>query len=187
MRLGILGSTRGTHLNAIHEAISNKILAASIEVVISNKADALILKKAEEFGYPALFVHSQGLTREEYDQQVSSLLKQHQVDFIVLIGYMRILSADFVNDWQNHIINVHPSLLPNHAGLMDLAVHQAVLDDQEVETGCTVHIVTENVDEGPIVMQKTCPVYPDDTAQTLKERVQVLEAQALVEALARSI
>jgi phosphoribosylglycinamide formyltransferase-1 len=84
---------------------------------------------------------------------------------------MRILSAQFVSDWQNRIINIHPSLLPKHAGKMDLAVHQAVLDAHEKETGCTVHYVTDVVDEGPIILQKKCVVDENDTAETLKARV----------------
>jgi phosphoribosylglycinamide formyltransferase 1 len=185
IRLGILGSTRGTHLNAIVLAIQQKRLNASIEIVISNKADALILERAAALNLKALWLDSSGLTRDAYDEQLSLILKKHAVDLIVLIGYMRILSADFVSQWQNKIINVHPSLLPAHAGLMDLDVHRSVLAAKDKLSGCTVHVVTSDLDAGPILIQKTCAVLPSDTAETLKQRVQALEGEALVEAICK--
>src|SRR5580704_13280383 len=112
MRLGILGSTRGTHLSSIVDAIQHKRLLASIELVISNKPNAGILARAKSYGLSAQFLDPQGLTREMYDRQISTLLQQHNIDLIVLIGYMRILSAEFVMVWKNKLINVHPSLLP---------------------------------------------------------------------------
>lgn len=183
IRLGVLGSTRGTNLAAIYEAISKQQLAAEITVVLSNKADAFILKQAQQFGLAAQFISAAHCTREEYDAQVSAVLLAHQVDLIILIGYMRILSASFVNAWPNRIINVHPSLLPAFAGLMDLDVHRAVLAGNAKETGCTVHYVTAEVDAGPILLQKKCFVEPADTPQLLKARVQALEGQALVQAI----
>lgn len=185
MRLGILGSTRGTHLATLFAAIEAQTLAAQVAVVISNRAEALILEKARAQEVPAHFLDAQGVTREAYDQQVSTLLRAHHVDCVVLIGYMRILSAPFVAAWRGRIINVHPSLLPAYAGMMDLAVHRAVLAAGESETGCTVHQVTEEVDAGPIVIQRRCCVQPDDTPETLKARVQVLEGKALVAAIAQ--
>lgn len=186
-RLAILGSTRGTNLSALVEAVNKKELNASIELVISNKPDALILERAASFGLQALFVDPKGLSRETYDQHLSQLLKECRIDLVVLIGYMRILSPLFVADWSNKIINIHPSLLPAYAGLMNLEVHQAVLDGGEAETGCTVHFVTEEVDAGPIILQKHCPVQEDDNAERLKERVQQLEGAALVEAIQKII
>ncbi len=185
IKLGILSSRRGTHLAAILDAISQKDLSASVEIILSNRADALILERAKAQHIPAQYLDPTGLTREVYDQQVASVLKQYAVDVIVLMGYMRILSRDFVDRWQGKIINVHPSLLPAHAGKMDLDVHRAVLLAQERESGCSVHQVTAEVDAGPIILQKRCVVLPDDTPETLKARVQALEGEALVEALGR--
>ena len=185
IRLGILGSTRGTNLDAIVTAIHHKQLAASIEIVISNKLTAPILARANAFGLTTEYCDPAGLTRESFDAKVSALLASHQVDLVVLIGYMRIISAEFIATWQDKIINVHPSLLPAHAGKMDLDVHRAVIAAGDQETGCTVHYVTEQVDAGPIVLQKKCVVFPDDTAEILKERVQKLEGIALVEAITR--
>ncbi|MFI4918993.1 MAG: phosphoribosylglycinamide formyltransferase [Legionellales bacterium] len=183
IRLGILGSTRGTNMLTLIEAIHQGLLPATIEVVISNKAHAPILDRAKNKGLQAQYLSAEGLTRAEFDQKISALLHQHQVDLVVLIGYMRILSAEFVTQWHNKVINVHPSLLPAFAGKMDVAVHQAVLDSGIKESGCTVHYVTQQVDAGPIVVQKKCPVLIDDTAESLKERVQKLEGVALVEAI----
>ncbi|QMT61755.1 phosphoribosylglycinamide formyltransferase [Legionella sp. PC997] len=183
IRIAVLGSTRGTNLNALVAAIEQHHLAASIELVLSNKEDALILEKAANFGIQSMFANPQGLSRTEFDNYLSAILKQHQIELIVLIGYMRILSAEFVSQWENKIINIHPSLLPAHAGLMNLDVHQSVLDEADTETGCTVHFVTEQVDAGPIILQKKCPVFPGDTAELLKARVQELEGLALIEAI----
>lgn len=183
LRLGILGSTRGTALLPIIDAIQQKQLAAEIAIVLSNKRDALILEKAKQHGLMAEFIDSTSLTRELYDQKLSDRFKAVRVEFVVLIGYMRILSRDFIHHWQNKIINIHPSLLPEFSGLMDLKVHQAVLDAKRTISGCTVHYVTEEVDQGPILLQKTCAVLPGDSAFDLKSRVQSLESIALIEAI----
>jgi len=185
MRLAVLSSTRGTNLIAMVHAIQEKRLNASIEIVISNKKEALILSRAQSFGLSTAFVDANGLTREVFDNQVNELLEKHAIDLIVLVGYMRILSGNFVNKWKNKIINIHPSLLPHFSGKMDLAVHEAVLAAGVSESGCTVHYVTEELDAGPIILQKRCAVYADDTPLSLKERVQALEGEALVEALHR--
>jgi len=181
--LGIMGSTRGTDMQAIIDAIQQKTLAATIKIVVSNKKDAYILERARQNHLKALFVDPKGLTRETYDQTISDIMRACNVELIVLIGYMRILSAAFVNDWKNKIINVHPSLLPDFAGGMDSDVHAKVLNSNAKETGCTVHIVTENVDAGPILVQKKCKIFENDTVETLKKRVQLLEGESLVEAI----
>lgn len=183
IRLAILGSTRGSNLDALVTAIDKGRLAATIALVLSNKIETGILARARNFGLKSVFVNPEGLSREDFDNYLSSLLHQHHIDLVILIGYMRILSAPFVLNWQNRIINVHPSLLPAHAGLMDLAVHRAVLESADNLTGCTVHFVSEHVDAGPIILQKTCSVLPGDTPEHLKARVQQLEGEALVEAV----
>ncbi|MGQ3889473.1 phosphoribosylglycinamide formyltransferase [Legionella sp. CNM-1927-20] len=183
IRLGILGSTRGSNLVAIVEAIKQKTLNASIEIVVSNKAKAPILEKAAHAGLYTAYLSAKGLTREEYDCKLSQLLRKYQVDLVVLIGYMRILSAEFIQKWQQKIINIHPSLLPAYAGLMDLEVHQAVLEAGEKHSGCTVHYVNEEVDAGPIILQKQCDILPTDTPEALKTRIQKLEGILLIDAI----
>lgn len=183
MRLAVLGSTRGTNLIALIAAIKKGDLAASIELVISNKAEAGILEKAKANSLACLYLCSKGFNREDYDRKLSNILIQKKIDLLILIGYMRILSPSFVRQWQNKIINVHPSLLPAYGGMMDLAVHTAVIKAKEQFSGCTVHYVTEKVDAGPILWQMRCPVFADDTPEQLKKRVQALEGSALVMAI----
>lgn len=183
IRLGILSSTRGTHILPLIGAINSGLLPASIELIVSNKEDAPVLQKAADLSIAGVFLDPQGTKRVSYDMKLDDLLQQFRIDLIILIGYMRILSAEFIERWPNKIINVHPSLLPAHKGLMDLAVHQAVLDAGDQETGCSVHFVNEQVDGGPIIVQKKCAVLPGDTAEELKARVQQLEGNALIEAI----
>jgi phosphoribosylglycinamide formyltransferase-1 len=183
MRLGVLGSTRGTNMLFLINSIQEGNLPASIELVLSNKDDAVILERARAHGFKAEYLNSFNLTRSHYDSKISDLLIQNQIDLVVLIGYMRILSDEFVTQWKNKIINVHPSLLPAFAGKMDSEVHRAVLESGISETGCTVHYVIAEVDEGPIIIQKKCPVLIEDTIDSLKQRVQELEGIALVEAI----
>ena len=183
LRLGILGSTRGTNMLTLIDSINEGKLTATIEVVISNKIEAIILQRAKDSGLNAEFVSPEGLSREEYDKKINELLLENKVDLVVLVGYMRILSSDFVSAWNNKVINVHPSLLPAFAGKMDKEVHQAVLDSRTRETGCTIHYVTQQVDAGPIILQKKCAVLADDDIESLKQRVQKLEGIALVEAI----
>ncbi len=184
MRLAVLGSTRGTNLSTLAEAIQRRELDAEIQVVISNKPDALILERARSLNLPAQFMDSSELSREDFDARIGAVLRERKIDLVVLIGYMRILSKTFVRDWHDKIINVHPSLLPAFAGKMDSDVHEAVIAAGMKETGCTVHYVSEEVDAGPILLQKTCAVFKGDTPQTLKQRVQALEGEALVQAIA---
>jgi len=189
LKLAILGSTRGTDMQAIVEAINKGELNTTIKVVISNKKDAFILERARNNNLSAVFVNPNSadenikLSREEFDSEVIKILEQHDVDLILLIGYMRILSAPFVQKYKNRIMNVHPSLLPAFAGGMDLNVHEEVLKAGVKVTGCTVHYVDETVDGGKIITQKWCPVEPNDTVETLKEKVQKLEGSAFIEAI----
>jgi phosphoribosylglycinamide formyltransferase-1 len=168
---------------ALIKAIQEKRLAAEIAVVCSNRADALILENAKLHHLVTHFIGAKNITKEAYDQKISDILKKYHVEWVVLIGYMKILSSAFIQTWHERIINVHPSLLPAFAGGMDNNVHQAVLDAGMKESGCTVHQVTEEVDAGPILMQKKCVVLPDDNKESLKARVQALEAEALIEVI----
>jgi len=185
LRIGVLGSTRGTALIPVMEACASGQVHAEIVAVLSNKSTAPILEKGESLGPTVVskFVSAQGLTREQYDAECTATLLGAGVEYVILVGYMRILSKAFCDFWSGRCINVHPSLLPKHAGGMDLAVHQAVIDAGEDETGCTIHEVTEAVDGGPIVIQKRVKVEKDDTAESLKAKVQPLEGPAFVEAI----
>ena len=183
IRLGVLGSTKGTDLQAILDAISKKELDAEVSLVVSNKEKAYILKRAENYKIPNYYISHIGLSRKKFDSLVTEQLKEHEVDLVLLIGFMRILSKDFCSEWSDKILNIHPSLLPKYAGGMDNNVHEEVLKNKDLETGCTIHFVTDKLDAGPILVQKKCTVEQNDTALTLKQRVQALEGKAFLEAI----
>jgi formyltetrahydrofolate-dependent phosphoribosylglycinamide formyltransferase len=183
IRLGVLGSTKGTDLQAILDSIQAEQLNAAVSIVLSNRKNAFILERAQNHNVPAFFISHQGKKRGEFDAEMTQVLKNHNVDLVLLIGFMRILSDDFCRVWRDRILNVHPSLLPKYAGGMDMNVHEEVLKNNDKETGCTIHFVTDEVDGGPILIQKKCDVEPNDTAQSLKAKVQDLEGNAFLEAI----
>ena len=183
IRLGVLGSTRGTDLGAILSAINNKKLVAEVSVVISNRENAYILTRAKNHNVPSFFISHKDKSREEFDRDVTTILKQYNVELVLLIGFMRILSAEFCQAWRDRVLNVHPSLLPKYAGGMDMNVHEEVLKNGDHETGCTIHFVTETVDDGPVLVQKRCTVETNETMATLKLKVQALEGGAFIEAI----
>ena len=183
IKLGVLGSTKGTDLQAILDSIQSEQLNATVSVVLSNRENAFILERAQNHNVPTFFISQQGKKREEFDAKMTQVLKNHNVDLVLLIGFMRILSDAFCREWHDRILNVHPSLLPKYAGGMDINVHEQVLKNNDKETGCTIHFVTDEVDGGPILIQKKCDVEPNDTAQSLKAKVQSLEGNAFLEAI----
>ena len=183
IKLGVLGSTRGTDLQAIINSINKKELIADVAVVISNKKNAYILDRAKQNKIPSFFLSHKDMKRDEFDRKITTILKKNSVELVLLIGFMRILSPEFCQTWRDRLINVHPSLLPKYAGGMDSSVHEEVLKNGEKETGCTIHFVTEDVDGGPILVQKRCLVDDNDTAETLKKKVQELEGAAFVESI----
>ncbi len=185
LKVGVLGSTRGTALQGLLDAIAAETLDVDLVQVVSDKRNAPILERADRYGVPTLFLDPTGLKRDEYDRHVTAALRHAGAELVLMIGYMRIVSATFVEEWKGRLLNVHPSLLPAFAGLMNQKVHEAVLAAGASETGCTIHQVTEEVDGGPIVLQKRCPVLLGDTPELLKGRVQALEQLAFVEVLQR--
>lgn len=182
-KLVVLGSTRGTNMQAIIDAIQSNQVDASIEIVISNRKSAYILQRAQEHNIANKFISAKDLTREQYDELLVNEIQNHNPDLVLLIGFMRILSPMFIKAFEGKILNIHPSLLPKHAGLMDLAVHQSVIDAGDDKSGCTIHQVVEEVDGGDIVLQLECEVVKKDTAESLKEKVQALESKAWVEVI----
>ena len=183
IKLGVIGSTNGTDLQAVLDAIAYGELVAKVSVVISNNEKAHILDSAKNHDIPAVFIPHRGKTREEFDNEMTAVLKKNQIDLILLIGFMRILSSEFCREWQDRLLNVHPSLLPKYGGGMDTSVHEEVLKNGDAVTGCTIHFVTEDVDGGPILIQKKCDVVQNDTVGSLKTKVQALEGRAFIEAI----
>ena len=183
IRLGVLGSTNGTDLQVIIESIKAKKLNAIVNVVISNKKNAYILKRGQNHGLPSIFINHKNKKRESFDSELTLTLKKYNVEFILLIGFMRILSSSFCKRWRHKIINVHPSLLPKYSGGMDMNIHEQVIKNGDKESGCTIHFVTEKLDKGPMLIQKKCKVNTNETPETLKVKVQELEGNAFVEAI----
>ena len=183
IKLGVLGSTKGTDLQKIIETEKLGQLKAKLSVVISNKKDAYILERAKAYNIPAIHISLKNKTREMFESRVTLALEKYHVDLILLIGFMRILSAEFCQTWKNKIINVHPSLLPKYSGGMDSSVHEQVLKSKDIESGCTIHYVTEQVDAGQIIMQKRCQIEKNETVETLKSKVQQLEGEAFVQVI----
>lgn len=181
LKLAILLSGRGSNFAAIHDAIADGTLDAEIVAVISNRPEAPGIARAKELGLLARVIdHRQYPSRVAHEENVLRALGEVEPDFIVLAGYMRLLSPTFVAAYVHRIVNIHPSLLPSFPGVDAQA--QAVAYGVKV-SGCTVHFVDENLDAGPILVQRTVPVLDDDTPETLSARILEQEHSAYVEAL----
>ena len=182
IRLGILLSGRGSNFLAIAESIrEGRLKGVEIAVVISNVADAEGIKKAQELGLPFAVFVSAGVKRAQHDFNVAACLALHEVDIVILAGYMRLLSPEFVKAFPNRILNIHPSLLPAFPGLE--AQEQAFAYGVKV-AGCTVHFVDEELDHGAIILQRTIPVLDTDDPQSLSQRILAEEHKAYSEAIA---
>ena len=178
--LAILLSGRGSNLEAIADRIVKGSLEAGIAVVISNRPEARGLAVARERGIHAVVIPSKGLDREAYDRSLVEELRKYDVDLVCLAGYMRILSAGFVREFPQRILNIHPSLLPAFPGLD--AQHQALEYGVKL-SGCTVHFVDEYLDAGPVLLQAAVPVYDDDTEESLSARILKEEHRIYPEAI----
>ena len=173
LRVAVLASGRGSNLQAVIDAIETGTVQAKIVAVISNKKDASALERAVRHGISALFVDPQPYagrpdSREAYDRELLDVLKQHDVELILLAGYMKIVTKVLVEAFMNRMMNIHPSLLPSFPGL---DVQRKAIDWGCKLAGCTVHFVTEGVDEGPIILQAAVPILDDDTPDTLATRI----------------
>jgi phosphoribosylglycinamide formyltransferase-1 len=179
-RLGILLSGRGSNFEAIADNVGSGSIDASIAVVISNRPEARGLELARQRGLNAVCLPSKGLDREVYDRVMVEELRRNQVDLVCLAGFMRLLSAYFIRQFPQRILNIHPSLLPAFPGLD--AQHQALAHGVRI-SGCTVHFVDEDLDAGPILIQAAVPVLEDDTVDTLSARILAEEHRIYSEAI----
>jgi phosphoribosylglycinamide formyltransferase-1 len=179
--LAVLISGNGSNLQAIIDAIEGGELPAKIAVVISNKPNAYGLERARKVGIATEVVaHQENETREAYDTALQQCLEKYAPKVIVLAGFMRILTPAFVAHFQGRILNIHPSLLPKYPGLH---THQRALAAGDRTHGVTVHIVTPELDAGPILGQRECKITPEDTEETLKQKIQKLEHQLYPEVI----
>ena len=181
-RIGILISGRGSNMVALADAAHDgRIPGAEIALVISNIETAAGLERARERGIETVFLSHQGKTREEHDRAMAQELRRRDVELICLAGYMRLLSSWFIREFETRILNIHPSLLPAFPGLN---AQKQALDYGVKLTGCTVHMVDEELDHGPIVKQAVVSVLPDDTVESLAARILIEEHRIYPEAVA---
>jgi phosphoribosylglycinamide formyltransferase-1 len=183
-RIAVLVSGNGTNLQAIIDSIERKELDAEIGVVISNIKDAYALERAKNHNIPAVVInHKDFPNRAAFEKSLIEELDKRKIDLVCLAGFMRVLTPFFVNHYKNRIMNIHPALLPAFKGLYGHHVHEAVLKSGAKFSGCSVHFVTEDVDGGPIIVQRIVPVKDNDTPDTLAERILVEEHKAYFEAI----
>ncbi len=181
LRTAVLISGNGSNLQALLDAEQADDYPAQITLVISNKADAYGLERAKTAGVQTLVIsHRDYADRESFDDALHQALTEHHIDLVCLAGFMRLLTPGFVNQWERRMLNIHPSLLPAYKG-MD--THARVLADGQSVTGCTVHYVVPEMDAGPIILQQEVPILPNDTPDTLQQRVHEAEHRIYPEAL----
>ncbi|WP_293338149.1 phosphoribosylglycinamide formyltransferase [Microcoleus sp. CAWBG58] len=182
LKIGILASGSGSNFEVIAEAIQQGQLNAKIPVLIYNNPEAKAVARAEKYGIPSILLnHRDCKSREELDTKIVKTFQEYDVEWVVMAGWMRIVTKVLLDAFPNKVINIHPSLLPSFPGIR--AVEQALAAKVKI-TGCTVHIAHLEVDSGPILMQAAVPVLPDDTPETLHARIQVQEHKIMLGAIA---
>jgi formyltetrahydrofolate-dependent phosphoribosylglycinamide formyltransferase len=184
LKIAVLGSTKGTDLQSVINAIeSNKLQNVEISFVLSNKQDAYILERAKKHNLKAIFLDPKGKEREEYDKEVDKILTENNIELVLLIGYMKLMSSWFVQKWLNKVMNIHPSLLPKYAGGMDKGVHETVLENKDEITGASLIFIDEGADTGPIILQKEVKIDKNETVDSLKEKVQYAEQEIMIKGI----
>jgi phosphoribosylglycinamide formyltransferase-1 len=185
IRLGVLASGSGSNFEVIADCIEKGQLNAQIPVLIYNVATAKVKERAEKFGIPTVFLnHKDFKRRKDLDKEIVKVFKQYDVEWVIMAGWMRIVTSVLLDAFPNKVINIHPSLLPNFKGIN--AVEQALAAGVKI-TGCTVHIANIDVDSGPILIQAAVPVLPNDTPKTLHARIQVQEHTIFPQAIALAV
>ena len=186
VKIGVLISGGGTNLQAIIDNIENGCINGKIQLIISNRKDAYGLERGKKAGIESLYVNPKNFTNtDEYNLRLIKEFKDRDVDLVVLAGYLKILSSEFIQEFRNRIINIHPSLIPSFCGdgYYGERVHKAVLDYGCMVTGATVHFVDEGTDTGPIILQRCVEVEDDETVQSLQKKVLKVEHEILVNAV----
>lgn len=186
VNMGVLISGGGTNLQAIIDNIENENINGKIKLVISNKENAYGLERGKRAGIETLYLDRRKFdTEEKYNLELVKQFKEKGIELVILAGYLRVLSKEFIGEFKNKIINIHPSLIPSFCGkgYYGEKVHQCVLDSGVKITGATVHFVDEGTDTGPIILQDTVKIDNDENLETLKKKVLNLEHKLLVEAI----
>jgi phosphoribosylglycinamide formyltransferase-1 len=182
LKLGIMASGSGSNFEAVAEAIASEQLNAQIQVLIYNNPGIKAVLRAEKWGVPTVLHNHRDYKRDALDAEIVKTLQQYQVDYVVMAGWMRLVTPVLIEAFSDRIVNIHPSLLPSFKGVR--AVEQAIAAGVKI-AGCTVHLVRLEVDSGPILVQAAVPVLADDTPETLHARIQVQEHRILPLALAQ--
>ncbi|MBD2681355.1 MULTISPECIES: phosphoribosylglycinamide formyltransferase [Nostoc] len=182
LKLGVMASGNGSNFDVVAQAIEDGHLNAKIQVLIYNNPTAKAALRAANRGVEAVLLnHRDYKSREKFDEKIVQTLRRYDVEWVIMAGWMRLLTSVFIDAFPNKIINIHPSLLPSFKGIN--AVEQALASGVKI-TGCTVHIACLEMDSGPILMQAAVPVLPDDTPETLHARIQIQEHRILPMAIA---
>ena len=182
LKLGIMASGNGSNFETVIQAIQNQQLNAQIQVLIYNNPEAYVAVRAEQWSVPIVLLnHRNYVNREDFDTQIVLNLRKWDVEWVIMAGWMRLVTPVLIEAFPNQIINIHPSLLPSFKGIR--AVEQALSRRVKI-TGCTVHLVTLEMDSGPILMQAAVPVLSNDTPETLHARIQLEEHKILPQAIA---
>ena len=182
VKLGVMASGSGSNFEAIAKAINRGELNAQVEVLVYNNPQAKVKSRADKYNIASVLLnHRDFSSREALDQAIVDVFKEHQVEWIVMAGWMRIVTETLLNAFPQRVINIHPSLLPSFRGIK--AIEQALEANAKI-TGCTVHLVDLKVDSGPILIQAAVPILPDDTPDTLHHRIQIQEHRIIVQGIA---
>ncbi len=184
-RIGILSSHNGSGFDAIQKACEEKILDAQVVLVVSNNSTAKVLEKAELKNIPNFIINDKKYPNENLDKKITELMQEFKVDYIFLSGYMKKIEENLVKAFEDKIINSHPALLPKFGGkgMYGINVHKAVIKASEKESGCTVHFVNENYDEGKFILQGKVELDKNETVESLEEKIKNLETKTIIEAL----
>ena len=182
-RIGILSSHNGSGFETIQKACKSKELNAQVILVISNNSNAKVLEKAEKNNIPNYIINSKKYPNENLDEKITNLMKEFKIDYIFLSGYMKKIEKNLVSTYKNKIINSHPALLPKFggSGMFGLNVHKAVIEAKEKASGCTIHFINENYDEGEFILQKSINLDDNESVESLENKIKDLEASAIVE------
>ncbi|RXK06604.1 phosphoribosylglycinamide formyltransferase [Halarcobacter bivalviorum] len=184
-RIGILSSHNGSGFDGIQKACEEKILDAQVVLVVSNNSTAKVLEKAELKNIPNFIINDKKYPNENLDKKITELMQEFKVDYIFLSGYMKKIEENLVKAFEDKIINSHPALLPKFGGkgMYGINVHKAVIKAGEKESGCTVHFVNENYDEGKFILQGKVELDKNETVESLEEKIKNLETKTIIEAL----
>ena len=183
-RIGILSSYNGSGFETIQKACEAKEINAQVVLVISNNTNAKVLQKAENRNIPNFIINDKKFPNENIDEKITKLMEEFQIDYIFLSGYMKKIEKNLVTTFENKIINSHPALLPKFGGkgMYGTNVHKAIIEAKEEESGCTIHFVNENYDEGEFILQNKIKLDKNETVESLENRIKSLESVTIVEA-----